>query len=155
MAEYLIQGETLTNLESNIRVLNGIEDTLTPSQMTSNVQSANEEVDTQSALIDAIIAALDEKFSSSGGAVTMITFTIDGTEYQADEGMTWEQWCDSDYNIDGFHIENDYEVWYGDSPLNSYIVINAEGYNVDGTIDVIVNGAMYELQSSIGGGGGE
>jgi hypothetical protein len=29
----------------------------------------------------------------------LITFTIDGTEYQAEEGMTWEDWCNSEYNI--------------------------------------------------------
>ena len=28
----------------------------------------------------------------------LITFTIDGVEYQAEEGMTWEQWVNSDYN---------------------------------------------------------
>ena len=27
-----------------------------------------------------------------------ITFYIDGAEYQAEEGMTWGEWCDSDYN---------------------------------------------------------
>lgn len=33
----------------------------------------------------------------SGG---LITFTIDGVEYQAEEGMTWEEWINSEYNID-------------------------------------------------------
>lgn len=28
----------------------------------------------------------------------IISFTIDGTSYQAEEGMTWEQWVDSSYN---------------------------------------------------------
>ena len=32
---------------------------------------------------------------------TLITFTIDGTTYQAEDGMTWEQWIDSAYNTDG------------------------------------------------------
>lgn len=32
--------------------------------------------------------------------VTLITFTIDGTSYQAEEGMTWSEWIDSDYNTD-------------------------------------------------------
>ena len=25
-------------------------------------------------------------------------------EYQADDGMTWEQWINSDYNIDGYYL---------------------------------------------------
>ena len=32
----------------------------------------------------------------------VIVFTIDGVEYHADSGMTWEEWINSDYNTDGF-----------------------------------------------------
>lgn len=28
----------------------------------------------------------------------LITFTIDGIEYQAEKGMTWEKWVNSEYN---------------------------------------------------------
>lgn len=35
-------------------------------------------------------------------APTLITFTIDGEEYQAEEGMTWGEWVESEYNTDGF-----------------------------------------------------
>ena len=31
--------------------------------------------------------------------VNIITFTINGTEYNAIEGMTWGEWINSDYNI--------------------------------------------------------
>lgn len=34
--------------------------------------------------------------------VKLITFTIDGVEYQAEDGMDWMQWVFSDYNTDGF-----------------------------------------------------
>lgn len=33
---------------------------------------------------------------------TLITFSIDGTEYQAEEGMTWNEWIASEYNTDAF-----------------------------------------------------
>lgn len=36
-----------------------------------------------------------------------INFTIDGKSYEADEGMTWEQWVNSTYNTDGFFIRSD------------------------------------------------
>ena len=36
-----------------------------------------------------------------GGSNT-ISFTIEGTSYQAEEGMTWKEWINSDYNTDGF-----------------------------------------------------
>lgn len=31
--------------------------------------------------------------------VNIITFTINGTEYNAIEGMTWKEWVDSKYNV--------------------------------------------------------
>lgn len=31
-------------------------------------------------------------------AVSLITFTIYSVEYQAEEGMTWGEWVDSEYN---------------------------------------------------------
>lgn len=34
----------------------------------------------------------------SGGTASLISFTIDGTEYQAEDGMTWEEWLESAYN---------------------------------------------------------
>lgn len=52
----------------------------------------------------------------------LITFTIDGTEYQAEEGMTWGEWCDSEYNTDGYVIVEAYNtVWQ----LDFQIVMNA------------------------------
>lgn len=69
MNEYLIQGETLTELGDKIRVLTGTENSMTPIQMTSNVQSANEEVDAQSVLIDQLSAALEGKAGGSNSEV--------------------------------------------------------------------------------------
>ena len=49
--------------------------------------------------------------------VVIISFTIDGTAYQAEEGMTWEQWLYSKYNTknhqiyDGAIIDNNYSYW--------------------------------------------
>ena len=37
-------------------------------------------------------------------SVVLITFTIDGDEFQAEEGMTWSEWLNSSYNINGFII---------------------------------------------------
>ena len=34
--------------------------------------------------------------------VIMISFTIDGTSYQAESGMTWFEWVNSEYNTGGF-----------------------------------------------------
>lgn len=38
------------------------------------------------------------------GLVKLISFTVSGTEFQAEDGMTWSEWCDSDYNTHGAYI---------------------------------------------------
>lgn len=35
---------------------------------------------------------------TSYSTINIINFTINGTSYQAEEGMTWYEWCNSDYN---------------------------------------------------------
>lgn len=37
-------------------------------------------------------------------SASLINFTIEGTSYQAEEGMTWSEWCNSDYNTGGYRI---------------------------------------------------
>lgn len=36
---------------------------------------------------------------------SLITFTINGIEYQAKEGMNWIQWCNSTYNTNGYSAD--------------------------------------------------
>lgn len=36
--------------------------------------------------------------------IMLINFKIGTTSYQAEKGMTWQQWCESDYNTGGFYI---------------------------------------------------
>ena len=43
-------------------------------------------------------------WKASVAAPTLISFTIDGTNYQAEEGMSWDRWTHSDYNTSGFKI---------------------------------------------------
>ena len=56
-------------------------------------------------------------------AATLISFTIDGTTYQAEAGMTWEQWCASEYNT-GYNGED----WIADTYVaawgNNYVSTN-------------------------------
>lgn len=68
MAEYLIQEETLTNLGDKIRVLSGTEDTMTPSAMTTNVDEANSEINSQAELLAQAVAALEGKVAGGGGS---------------------------------------------------------------------------------------
>lgn len=39
--------------------------------------------------------------------VTLISFTIQGTSYQAESGMTWGEWVNSTYNTSNYTVDND------------------------------------------------
>ena len=51
-----------------------------------------------------------------GGTGNLISFTIDGTEYTAEEGMTWGEWVESGYNTDGFFLDQ--------YSADTYVVLN-------------------------------
>ena len=80
------------------------------------------------------IVGYDFEGGSGGndGSGELITFTVDGIEYQAEEGMTWGEWVDSDYNVNGdFGIDSmNNSVGYGDKEAGLYIsyVGTQEGY---------------------------
>jgi hypothetical protein len=53
----------------------------------------------------------------SGG---LITFTIDGVEYQAEEGMTWGEWFNSEYNTSSLETDGDTFYIDGGYPMLRY-----------------------------------
>ena len=53
----------------------------------------------------------DFKFDYStvdGSGPNLISFIVNGSTYQAEDGMSWEEWVYSDYNVDGFYLQYDY-----------------------------------------------
>lgn len=70
----------------------------------------------------------------------VINFTIGGVSYQADVGMTWNEWIDSEYNIDGFEKDTVDDL-----------ILDKNGYNINGIIlsDVIVSEKNYVISSSL------
>ena len=59
-----------------------------------------EYVDTQLGDLDAALDAILAMF------IPHIAFTVGGTECTAIEGMTWGEWCESDYNTIGAYIQD-------------------------------------------------
>lgn len=68
--------------------------------------------------------------------VSLISFSIELTTYQAEECMTWAQWCASSYNTDAFYVDAQ-NVMSSDSksvfdaitgPVSPSDIINAANY---------------------------
>ena len=72
---------------------------------------------------DAIIADHTYKITPTE-PVNLISFTIAGTSYQAEEGMTWGEWVASSYNTGGFSVVADLG---GDLIDNGSIIVTHSG----------------------------
>ena len=68
------------------------------------VEGTNDKVGQVQTRVDELMEIMNELEEEN--TVNIITFTIDGVEYEAEEGMTWGEWCDSEYNTDGFYMDN-------------------------------------------------
>lgn len=49
-------------------------------------------------------------YSTVDSSVTLISFAFQGTTYQAEEGMTWAEWVNSEYNTAGIYVSEFGEV---------------------------------------------
>lgn len=93
----------------------------------------------------------DNTLIGNVAAVTLISFTIAGTTYQAEEGMTWQQWVVSSYNTGGFYVTaGNTRVIFS----NGADYVSSEGFAGDyanNTSQIVANGTYYKFSS--GGGG--
>lgn len=139
---------TLESLTTNKVNVSDIVDNLTTASK-NKVLSANQGV-TIKALIDALQNELDGKaptvhnhddryytkteidnieFVTVDSINTVcntptLTFEIEEIYYLVEEGMTWEEWCDSGYNTDGFYIDSNEYVYNG----NLWVWNNGDQY---------------------------
>lgn len=98
-----------------------------------------------------LLAWLQANGTKQGG-VTLINFTIDGTTYQAEEGMTWQQWVNSSYNTYGCTIEGSSVKGKGNNGSPTYIYINQNlNLTLVSSTDSIIKNATYE--DAAGGAG--
>lgn len=81
----------------------------------------------------------------------IISFTIDGTAYRAEEGMTWAEWTGSDYNVDEFFISFlDHVSPKGD---NTLAVHDTQIAGISGFVwgaDKIIADHVYDLGIALG-----
>ncbi len=76
-------------------------------------------------------------------SVTLISFTIAGKSYQAEEGMTWQQWVNSSYNIDNFIVYNNYISTDRDAASGSRVTTDSAYNNAVSSTDIIAAAAYY------------
>lgn len=75
--------------------------------------------------------------------VTMISFTINGTSYQAEDGMTWEQFANSEYNSGNKVVAwaGTDHVTYGDSSRGTLIMLSGVGLVTPN--DIIIDNGVH------------
>ena len=74
--------------------------------------------------------------------VSTITFTIDGTSYEAEEGMTWAEWTNSSYNTAGYYMNSGTTYIHSSSYSSSYYVVAYSYLGVDKS-STIIEGRSY------------
>lgn len=82
--------------------------------------------------------------------IVVISFTIEGTSYQAEEGMTWGEWVNTGYNVSGYLITNN-----NINNINkgtNYVI--TQNYNRVVINDTIISNYNYYLEH-IGDGSGD
>ena len=85
--------------------------------------------------------------------VSLISFTIDSTSYQAEEGMTWADWIDSEYS-DGTYAPHPNMVTQPCKYPNSYFITEdgTSGGSVLMTDTIIANHAYSTVYIDTSGG---
>lgn len=95
-----------------------------------------------------------EGFNDIGGVggdippATMISFTIDGTLYNAEEGMTWYEWANSSYNTTAYTCAGD-----DDTVISGINYIHYEYTEQYGRDSIAAGRAYRSTNEPIGGGG--
>lgn len=69
-----------------------------------------------------------------------INFIVKGITYEAENGMTWEDWVNSEYNTGTFSISGNYI--YG-AIYSHTIVYNRDTYQNVNKNDTIISGGIY------------
>ena len=80
----------------------------------------------------------------------LINFTVDGVTYQAEDGMTWEEWCSSDYCTDSTMQQSSGTVY---APSGKFLFERdgctmadyGSGAEVDVSETIIANHAYYSM----------
>lgn len=148
MQEMLISGETIKTINGESILGSGDIVIQGGRNSDANVQAVDtgdvlDDVNVSyatTAYVDGLIGDINAVLESIiNGGIEMISFTIDGVQYQAEEGMIWREWVDSEYSENNFIIANNM----------LYTVSGKVVADTDGTVhsiyidDEIIDGYAY------------
>lgn len=87
-----------------------------------------------------------------GSTSNLISFTMLGVSYQAEEGMTWGEWVNSKYNTCGAYILSNGKITLRASDFDYIYNTTTDEYNGVYKTDIIQNNHQY---NGYGGSGGD
>ena len=96
-------------------------------------------VDEQMGDVEAALDRIIEIQETLMGGV--ITFTVIGNTLNAEKGMTWSEFVESEYNIYGYYIQGNYVACGTHSGI--FVTDEDEDYSFVSPNDVIRSGAKY------------
>lgn len=82
----------------------------------------------------------------------LISFSISGVNYFCEEGMTWEEWVNSEYNTNGFYVSEKYNHKYVFFDNGDFVISHSSG--VVTPDEIIKSVTIYDGFTDNGGGGG-
>lgn len=134
-------GKYNKNKESNLlEVGNGTSDNRSNAfevDKNGNLKCAGDVTDGRGNSFASLMAMVDFVLSK-----VPMSFSLHNKPCEAKYGMTWAEWCDSDYNTDGFYVDSDNRVAASE---DSHVSTN--GVAVEkGTDTIIADGVYYIYQ---------
>lgn len=127
-----INGESVLG-EGNIEISGGLSDANVAAVDTGDIVDDVNVSYATTAYVDELVGDINsvlESIINGGGGSNLISFTINFTEYgsdiktyQSEKNMTWEQWVNSVYNVDGYGIV--------DIDLDTFRIGTDSSYNGD------------------------
>lgn len=161
MSEYLIEKQTLTDIADAIRVFNADSNSMTAVEMSNKLTLLYNEliaiIEAQQAKIEEISAIINSK-SKKMISFVVLSSTGEGVlHFQAEEGMSWEDWFGSDYNPDFTDAEGTFgrfTNYYGRvADRNGYLPVYNDRENENETYpqDLIISDGIYYLEEVPGG----
>ena len=140
--QVIMPGADYQAICDSVRTLDGSTAVLKSGDVSGKVDAANSEISNQTDLIAQIKTALEGKAAGGGRSVSVfgVTSGASGYNFLFEEGMTWDDFCSSIYNLNGRNTI--FEEFF--TPRQGYDRVDANliGMNICVSTDGTFNGKV-------------